>query len=150
MENYSSMNEIQSNYVNNSMSKSPPKLNGDNSEVLYNLEAHTSSDMKVKRPRVVADEGPAYIPRKNVYSDQAANEKIKNINSEIFRMTHNGQDSSQYTLKPLDTDRFDIKIYESRNKENEKHGFNFKRYFTIFGIIALLTAAISYLCKRGK
>ena len=39
-------------------------------------------------------------------------------------------------------------IYEGAVKEKEKHEFSIKRYFTIFGIIALITAAIAYLRKK--
>ena len=40
-------------------------------------------------------------------------------------------------------------IYQGTKKEKSKHEFDTKRYFTFFGIIALLTAAFAYF-RRGK
>ena len=123
MENFSKMNEVNTYCFNNS---SPPLSNpamrgGENNEA-YNLEAHTSSNMKVKRPKVTPNDLALIQSGKKPFSDSEATKKIQSINTDI---------------------------YEGAKQEKEKHEFNFKRYFTIFGIIALLTAAYAYF-RRGK
>ncbi len=146
MENYSSMNDIQQNNYTEQFSSYAQTANKNSQLEQYELKAHESDSMKVKPPNVSHNELPALIPQKVVYSDYEANKKLERINNEIFKEANGGMDISQFRLKPLNEDIFVQKT--SENKENKKHGFNLKRYFTIFGIIALLTTAISYFCRR--
>jgi len=118
------MNDIQTYNINNQNSKSPQIKGGGNSECSYNIEAHTSSNMKVKRPKVTPNDLAITLHQKPVFSDREATKRMQAINTDI---------------------------YEGAVKEKEKHEFNLKRFFTIFGIIALLTGAIAYFRKgRGK
>ena len=88
----------------------------------YNLEAHTSTNMKVKRPKVDPNDLHLVLPQKKPFSDEKEKKKMRAINTDI---------------------------YEGAVKEKEKHEFNLKRYFTICGIIALLAAAIGHF-RKGK
>lgn len=88
----------------------------------YNLEAHTSTNMKVKRPKISPNDLAMILPKKKPFSDEEATKKMRAINTDI---------------------------YEGAVKEKEKHEFNLKRYFTICGIIALLTAVIGYF-RKGR
>lgn len=94
----------------------------DNPNEAFNLEAHTSTNMKVKRPKVTPNDLVLVQTGKKPFSDAEATKKIQSINTDI---------------------------YEGAKQEKEKHEFNFKRYFTIFGIIALITAAYTYF-RKGK
>ena len=109
------------NTYNNYPAKSPPIKAKEKNDFV--IEAHTSSDMKVKRPIVSANELNSLLPSKPVFSDREATKRMQAINTDI---------------------------YEGAKKEKEKHEFNLKRFFTIFGIITLLTAAFTYLRRRGK
>ena len=86
------------------------------------LEAHSSKNMKVKRPKVQPNDIKMMLPAQKTFSDREATKKMQAINTDI---------------------------YESAKKEKEQHEFNTKRYFTIFGILALLTAAIAYF-RKGR
>lgn len=116
------MSDIQTYNINNQISYSPQIRGGDNSTPSYQLEAHTSTKMKVKRPKVTPNDLKLILPDKKPFSDAEATKRIQSINTDI---------------------------YEGAKQEKEKHEFNFKRYFTIFGILALLTAAIAYF-RKGK
>ena len=109
------MTDIQTYNYNNS----PPNFRSKNEEN-FNLEAHTSTNMKVKRPKVTPNDLNVMLSNKPVFSDKEATKRMQAINTDI---------------------------YEGAVKEKEKHEFNLKRYFTIFGILALLTAAITYFRK---
>ena len=100
---------------------SPPNFRSHNEESL-NLDAHTSTNMKVKRPNISPNDLNVILSNKPVFSDKEATKRMQAINTDI---------------------------YEGAIKEKEKHEFNLKRYFTIFGIITLLTAAFAYL-RKGK
>lgn len=100
MENFSSMSEVNT----------------------YNLEAHTSTNMKVKRPKITPNDLAIILPQKKPFSDKEATKRMQAINTDI---------------------------YEGAVKEKEKHEFNLKRYFTIFGIIALLAAVLGR-SRKGK
>ena len=90
----------------------------------FGEDSHVSTNMKVKRPKVTPNDLKFILPSKKTFSDADATKKIQAINTDI---------------------------YEGAKNEKEKHEFNTKRYFTIFGILALLTAALSYFRKgRGK
>ena len=118
------MTDIQTYNINNPISNSPQKYGDDSLSNSYQLEAHTSANMKVKRPKVTPNNLNLILPNKKPFSDTEATKKIQAINTDI---------------------------YEGAVKEKEKHEFNLKRYFTIFGILALLTAAAAYFRKgRGK
>ena len=116
------MTEIKTYNINNLNYNHPSIRGGDNSQGSFNLEAHTSTNMKVKRPKVSPNDIKITLPDKKPFSDKEATKRMQAINTDI---------------------------YEGAVKEKEKHEFNFKRYFTIFGIIALLTAAIACF-RRGK
>ncbi len=116
------MSDIQTYNINNPIPRSPQIKGGENQMQSYQLEAHNSKDMKVKRPKVSPNDLKLILPEKKPYSDIEATKRIQSINTDI---------------------------YEGAQKEKEKHEFNFKRYFTIFGILALLTAAIGYF-RKGK
>lgn len=116
------MTKIQTYNINNLNYQSPTIKGGDNSQDSLNVEAHTSTSMKVKRPKVEPNDITITLPDKKPFSDKEATKRMQSINTDI---------------------------YEGAVKEKEKHEFNLKRYFTIFGIIALITAAIAYL-RKGK
>ena len=123
MENFFKMTDIQQNYLNNIYPNSPPIRGVDSSgSAEFNLDAHTSSDMKVKRPKITVNDLSFAINEKKLFSDAEATKRIQSINTDI---------------------------YEGAKKEKSNHEINFKRYFTIFGILALLTAAIAYF-RKGK
>jgi len=98
-----------------------PSFKGDNGLI---IEAHNSHQMKLERPKVsAADFSQSFnLSNNNKYSMKEADTKIKNISNDI---------------------------YQGAVKEKQNHEFSFKRYFTIFGILALLTAAIGYF-RKGK
>lgn len=83
-----------------------------------NIDAHYSTDMKVKRPVVKATDAPLSIPKHKLFSTQEADKKIKSINTDI---------------------------YEGAQKEKAKNDFKKSLYFKIFGGIVLLTAGIAGL-----
>ena len=110
------MSEISAYNPNNQQT---PALKGEDSLI---LEAHTTSNMKLERPKVNSADFSAALTNYSKYSHA----------------------ESKKHLKALDKD-----IYQHAHKEKEKHEFNFKRYFTIFGILGILTAAIAYF-RKGK
>ena len=124
MENCSKMNEVINTTYNNN---SPPLKSvnsfhqGEQNNGLMSLEAHSSKNMKVKRPKITVNELTASLPVQKVFSDKEATKRMQAINTDI---------------------------YEGAKKEKEKHEFNLKRYATIFGIITLLAAAIAYFRKK--
>ena len=120
MEKCSNMHEV-NNYNTNLISNSKPINFGENLPVQINIEAHTSNNMKVERPKVTANFLQS-LPMNNKYSYKEADNQLRQINTDI---------------------------YEGTKKEKSKHEFNAKRYFTIFGILALLTAAITCF-RKGK
>ena len=121
MENYSSMADLITQTKIYPNIKTPSfRGNGDSS---FNLDAHTSSNMKVERPKItVAEFSNQPLKINSKFSIKDANKKLNNINEDI--------------------------AVNARN-EKSKHEFDTKRYFTFFGIIALLTAAFAYF-RRGK
>lgn len=110
------MPNIQSYNYNNISPNPPPKDSG------LILEAHSSPNMKVERPKITVNDLQMNLQSKNPYSDKEANQKLKAISEDIYTGT---------------------------KKEKSNHEFNFKRYFTIFGILALITAALGYF-RKGK
>ena len=120
MEKCSKMQDIQNNYNTYSISNSPPIKSGEKMPVQFNIEAHTSNNMKVEQPKVTANFLQS-LPVNNRYSYKEADNQLKQINADI---------------------------YEGTKKEKSKHEFNSKRYFTIFGILSLLTVAITCFRKR--
>ena len=116
------MTDFQTYNTNNPIPNSPQKYGGDSSTNSYQLGAHTSKNMKVKRPKVTPNDLQLILPNKKPFSDAEANRRMQAINTDI---------------------------YEGAKQEKEKHEFNLKRYFTIFGILALITAAAAYF-RRGK
>ena len=113
------MNEFQTYNVNQSFPASNSQFGSNDG--MFNIDSYNSTNMKVKKPKVTANDLQVPLPSKKLFSDSDATKRIQAINTDI---------------------------YESATKEKEKHEFNFKRYFTIFGIIAVLTAAIAYFRKR--
>lgn len=105
---------------NNGINYPPPAFKGDNGLI---LEAHNSSNMKLKRPKITAaDFSQKLLTDKTTYSKKEADKRLTVLNNDI---------------------------YQGAKKEKDKHDFNFKRYFTIFGILALLAAAIGYF-RKGR
>jgi len=86
------------------------------------IGAHTTSNMKLERPKVNSADFNIALNNYSKYSHLESNKQLKEINKDIYQRT---------------------------KKEKGKHEFNFKRYFTIFGILGLLTAAITCF-RRGK
>lgn len=84
------------------------------------LEAHYSTETKVKRPKLVAAEAPASLPKQVLFSNQDADKRMQQINTDI---------------------------YEGAKKEKAKNDFDKKLYFKIFGGITLLTAGIAGIYK---
>lgn len=84
------------------------------------LEAHYSTETKVKRPKLVAAEAPASLPKQVLFSNQDADKRMQQINTDI---------------------------YEGAKKEKTKNDFDKKLYFKIFGGITLLTAGIAGVYK---
>lgn len=115
------MSEIQNYSINNM--PSPHSIISMKGESDFNIEAHTSSNMKVQRPKVTPADLTINLPVKQVFSDRDATKRMQSINTDI---------------------------YEGAKKEKEKHEFNFKRFFTIFGIIALLTLIAGLRKSKGK
>lgn len=116
------MNKIETNtYINNLSVKSKRSSKKEEPNDSLNLDAHTSNKMKVKRPKITVNDLKSVLPVQKTFSDKEATKRIQAINTDI---------------------------YEGATKEKEKHEFNLKRYFTIFGIIALITAAITYFRKK--
>ena len=110
------MTELNTNGIDNRHS---PPIKGDGS---YNLNAHTSSNMKLDRPKVNSADFNVALTNYSKFSHEEATKQLKAIDKDI---------------------------YQRAKQEKEKHEFNFKRYFTIFGILGLLTAAIAYF-RKGK
>ncbi len=84
------------------------------------LEAHYSTETKVKRPKVVAADAPASLPKQVLFSNQDADKRMQQINTDI---------------------------YEGAKKEKAKNDFDKRLYFKIFGGITLLTAGIAGIYK---
>lgn len=114
------MTEIQAYNINNLNLNNSPPFRGESEQM--QLEAHTATNMKVKRPKVLPNDISFNLPSQKTFSDTEATKRMQAINTDI---------------------------YEGAKQEKEKHEFNLKRYFTIFGILALLTAAISYF-RKGR
>lgn len=84
------------------------------------IEAHYTTETKVKRPINTVAEAPAALPKHHLFSDKDAQQKINSINTDI---------------------------YEGTKKEKTKHEFNKSLYFKIFGGVALFTAGIAGISK---
>ena len=115
------MDTISDNTINIATSRAAP-VKGTSSDNSYNIEAHTTNNMKLDRPKVTNSAPVPLIQTVHLYKPSDAENYIKKLNNDIY----------------VDT-----------QKEKTNNGFNFKRYFTIFGIIALITAAVAYF-RRGK
>lgn len=87
------------------------------------LEAHYSTETKVKKTQNLIAEAPTKIPKHKLFSNEEANKKIYAINSDI---------------------------YEGAKKEQKKNEFNKSMYFKIFGGITLLTAGIAGIDRIKK
>ena len=87
------------------------------------IEAHYTTDTKIKRIKPAATEAPAVLPKHKLFSEQEAGDKIKAINTDI---------------------------YEGAKKEKAKNDFNKTLYFKIFGGVTLLTAGIAGIHKIRK
>ena len=107
------MNNINSNLNYNI----PTNYKGDNNFI---IEAHSSPNMKLERPKVNAANFIQNLPSNKKYTQIEMNKNMDEINNDI---------------------------YKKAKKEKSHHEFNFKRYFTIFGIVALLTAIFSHYRK---
>ena len=92
-------------------------------EVNNILEGHYSNETKVKRPKITTAEPPQVLPKRTLFSEAEANQKLNSINTDI---------------------------YEGAKKEKSKNEFNKSLYFKIFGGVALATAGIAGICRIKK
>ena len=106
----------------NIVSNSVPIKGSGGIDESFIIEAHNSNNMKLERPKVSANNILTNLPAKKTFSDKEASAKLKQINQDI---------------------------YQGTKKEKSKYEFNLKRYFTIFGVLALATAIITYF-RRGR
>ncbi len=104
----------------------------------YNTDAHTSTNMKVERPKITAYQGPASMPQHNVYSDQKASLKIRQINDDIY------EGSKGFVPKKISKKSNIDKLEKSQEIKNE---FDSKLYFKIFGGLTLTAIIIAGLRK---
>lgn len=84
------------------------------------IEAHYTTDTKVKPANVGVAHAPLELPRHKPFSNDAAEQKMQAINTDI---------------------------YVAARKEKKEHEFNKKLYFKIFGGVTLLTAGIAGVYK---
>ena len=54
-----------------------------------NLNAHYTTEPKVKRQEHVVVTGPETIPTRHVYSDREANKKLEKLNNDIYIAVQN-------------------------------------------------------------
>jgi len=113
--------------------QTPPAQSAGNPET----DAHYSSDMKVKRPKIVPSEGPAMLSPVHVFNDRDATLKMKQINNDIYEGSKN--------YNPPKKRKSELSKIES--KEDSKHGFNSKQYFKIFASLALAVLAFAGIRK---
>ena len=91
------------------------------SEIKNNyLEGHYSTETKVKRPKIVAAEAPAILPKQTLFSNKDADKRMQQINTDI---------------------------YEGAIMEQTQYHLNKKLYFKIFGGVALFSAGIAGVYK---
>jgi len=93
------------------------------SEINNILEGHYSTETKVKRPKITAAEAPAALPKRTLFSEKEAKQKLNEINTDI---------------------------YQGTKKEKAKNEFNKSLYFKIFGGVALAAAGIACIHKFRK
>ena len=89
----------------------------------YQIEAHYSSNMKVKRPNITEALPPTNALNSGMFSDKDATKRFNDLNKDI---------------------------YESANKEKKNHGFDRKLFFKIFVGIILAVAGVSCYGKIRK
>ena len=114
------MAEVYNNYNSVNRIVQPPN---ENELSQYNIEAHTSSNMKVERPKLVPAEAPSVIPTTHLFSDADATKRMQSINTDI---------------------------YEGSKKEKSKHEFNRSLYFKIFGGVLFATAGVAGISRIKK
>ena len=108
------MTEVSNNFYNSS----PPF--GQNKNGGINIDAHYSDNMKVKRPKIDPNSIKIVVPKQKSFSDEDANKRIQNLNSDI---------------------------YESYKKEKSSHEFNFKTFFKLVAAFVLAAAGITGIRK---
>ena len=84
------------------------------------LDAHYSTETKVKRPKITAAEAPSALPKQVLFSNKDADKRMQQINTDI---------------------------YEGAKKEKTKNDFDKKLYFKIFGGVALFSTGIAGVYK---
>ena len=148
------MTEITNNY-NSYISKPTVQYNtigGADDEI---LDAHTSTNMKVTKPIVVASEVPSSIPKMTLFSDIEANKRVREINNDIYESTANTKQSGGMQVWPdmnnLE-DKLDIKKQMKKEEDSggTEHGFNRKLYLKIFCGVGLTTLIIACIRKFKK
>lgn len=82
---------------------------------------YTYADMKLERPKVNIVNAPVNIVSDNKFSYKEIQKRNDDINQDI---------------------------YKGAKREKQKHNFDIKQFFTIFGILAILTAAFSYFKRK--
>ncbi len=148
------MSEIGTNYSNLYMQQ-PLNQNYSQSQDGSNLDAHTSSNMKVSPTQFIAAEAPPNLPKIALFSDIDANKRVKNINNDIYVSTINTRQSSGMEVLPDINgmeDKFDIKKQMKKEEDSggNEHGFNRKLFFKIFCGVGLTTILITCLRKFRK
>ena len=108
------------NFTQNSMN-STNELQTHNQPSVKNTINYTYADMKLERPKVNVVNAPINIVSEKKYSYKYIQKKTDNINQDI---------------------------YKGAKREKQKHDFNIKQFFSIFGILAILTAAFSYFKRK--
>lgn len=153
MEKCSSMTEV--NNYNSYMSKPVVQYTTVGGIEDENLDAHTSANMKVTKPRIVVADASSNIPKMTMFSDIEANKRVKEINNDIYESTVNTKQSTGTNVWPdmnnLE-DKLDIKKQMKKEEDSggAKRGFNRKLYFKIFsgvGITTLILFCIRHFKK---
>ena len=148
------MPEINNNY-NSYMSKPIVQYTTVDGIADENLDAHTSSNMKVVKPRIVVADASSNIPKVTMFSDIEANKRVKEINNDIYESTASTKQSGGSSVWPdmnsLE-DKLDIKKQTKKEEDSggTRRGFNNKLYFKIFcgvGITAIILKCLRHFRK---
>ena len=115
MENCVDMNEISNNNIQNTVAikKSPP----DDGSI---IEAHYADNIKVRHPQITPESIKIAIPENKKSSNQEMNEKLRNLNMDIF---------------------------EAQQKEVSNREFNPKTFFKIIAGFVIAAASIAGIRK---
>ncbi len=147
------MTEI--NNYNSYMSKPVVQYTTVDSVADENLDAHTSTNMKVTKPKIVVADASSNIPKMTMFSDIEANKRVKEINNDIYESTASTKQAGGSNVWPdmnnLE-DKLDIKKQTKKEEDSggTRRGFNSKLYFKIFcgvGITAIILKCLRHFRK---